>query len=268
MTHIDEPLDPAQRELESRLRSAAAAASAARYDLRPEDLANRMLRVERARRLRRRMGVVVVAAVVIVVFLVPLPQVSLFNRMRRPASTSQTALTWTARDLGPAHFDAVSCPTPSRCVALGPEGWVALTRDGERNGHLARWQTLRAPPSKESCVPRRRAGLAVGKTDQTPPAASALAPSAVAVSTDGGLRWERAVDRRACPRSPRWPRLSNYQGLLCNRDGAAQGRSRRSSKEHRRRSHLETLFLAGTHSLHRRGDLLSDRSTLLGDRRT
>jgi photosystem II stability/assembly factor-like uncharacterized protein len=137
-------------------------------------------------------GVVVVAAVIIVVFFVPLPHVSLFNRLGRQASTSSTALAWSARDLGPAEFDTVSCPTPSSCVALGPEGWVARTSDAGLRWTVARVASLEGATFERVVCPSATRCLALGKTDQAPLAPSALAPSAVAVSTDGGLRWERA----------------------------------------------------------------------------
>jgi photosystem II stability/assembly factor-like uncharacterized protein len=160
-----------------------------------EDLKERSGKRRRWRRTRwtHRVWVVAVAAAILVVFFVPLPHVSLFNRLStRPTGSSNTAptLRWTSKDLGPSRFNTVACPTPTNCVAFGPAGWIARSEDG---GVI--WTTSILPNFRNvafdhvvcatlsSCV-------AVGAVDNG--ASTGRVVGIAAVSSDDGASWVRA----------------------------------------------------------------------------
>lgn len=92
MNTNDEALDPIEQEVESRVRAAAAAAASAPWELNHDELTRVRGRIGRARVLGRRVSVVIVAAVIVVVFFVPLPRVSIFDRLGNSATTPATSI--------------------------------------------------------------------------------------------------------------------------------------------------------------------------------
>lgn len=140
---------------------------------------------------------VIVAALLVIVFVAPWPLDLFGSPSRPPRAAGHATLRWTLMDLGPSSLDAVACPTASDCIALGPEGWRALSDDGGvtwTTSRMSAWSEVDfgalACPSPTTCV-------ALGTTGDR---------SVILVSHDDGLEWR--------PAATSWPSL-DLSGLSC-----------------------------------------------------
>ena len=204
MNPDDDALDPIEQEVESRLRSAATAAAGAPWDLNQDELTRSRGRTGGTRVLRHRVGVVLVAAVIVVVFFVPLPRVSIFDRLGNSATTSATSIPPGAAATNfqpglvvPAGSTTVYVLGSGRCGRRAClELWRGTSTTPDAREHFTE---VTAPPSSAPTYPSDTGsirtlvfanavdGYALQRSDN-----SGLIydnPSTVFATTDGGVTW-------------------------------------------------------------------------------
>ena len=118
-----------------------------------------------------------------------------------PSQPSAAASPYRSHDLGPDAFSVVACSTRTRCVAVGPGGWQAVSDDGGRSWKLRVDPDLVGLTPDDLACPTPRRCLAIATpavtlsplSDASTRTPALLAPSDVLlVSTDGGSSWSRA----------------------------------------------------------------------------
>ena len=204
MNPDDDALDPVEQEVESRLRAAAAAAASAPWELSHDELTRVSRRPDRARVFGRRVGVVLVAAVIIVVFFVPLPHVSIFDRLGKSATTPATSIgpAAAAADFQPGLVVPAGSATvyvlgSGRCGRrLCLELWRGTSTAPDSREHFTE---VTAPPSIAPSYPSDTGsirdlvfanaldGYALQRSNDTEPLYPE--PSTVFVTRDGGSTW-------------------------------------------------------------------------------